>query len=125
MQAATDPLDLALRNEAVFERVACRSASRVDVELAIDRAAVRVHWAQQQRNGLRDRKTLEREELRVVRVNGREMNMARTARYETPTFDPRGAFSWTLRAGEIAGRERQQRRHRLPDPKQLGILVAS
>jgi hypothetical protein len=45
MQAATDPLDLALRNEAVFERVACRGTSRVDVELAVDRAEVRVHRA--------------------------------------------------------------------------------
>jgi hypothetical protein len=81
--------------------------------------------AQQQRNGLQDRKTLESKQLRVVQVIGRETNMARTAPYETPTFDPRGAFSWTLRAGEIAGRKRQQRRHRLPDPRQLDILVAS
>ena len=81
--------------------------------------------AQQQRNGLQDRKALESKQLRVVQVIDLETNMARTAPYETPTFDPRGAFSWTLRAGEIAGRKRQQRRHRLPDPKQLDILVAS
>jgi hypothetical protein len=53
------------------------------------------------------------------------MDSAQSPRYETQTFDPRGAFSWTLRSGEIAGRERQQRRHRLPDPKQLDVLVAS
>jgi len=81
--------------------------------------------AQKQRNGHQDRKTLERKQLRAVRPIGHETNLARTAPYETPTFDPRGAFSWTLRAGEIAGRERQQRRRRLPNPKQLDILLAS
>jgi hypothetical protein len=82
--------------------------------------------AQQQRNGLRDRKPLESKAPRVAQVDGRETTMARPARYETPTFDPRGAFSWTLRGGEIARLEaQQQRRHRLPDPKQLDVLVAS
>jgi hypothetical protein len=81
--------------------------------------------AQQQRNGLRDRKTLESKEPRVAQVNGRETTMTRSARYETPTFDPRGAFAWTQRSAEIAARERQQRRQRLTDPRQLAVLVAA
>jgi hypothetical protein len=35
----------------------------------------------------------------------KETDMATS--YETPTFDPRGAFSWTLRGGEIALLERR------------------
>jgi len=37
-------------------------------------------------------------------------------RYETPTFDPRSAFATTLRAGEIALRERRQRQNRPSEP---------
>lgn len=37
----------------------------------------------------------------MMQVKGNETPQAET-RYETPTFDPRGAFSWTLRAGERA-----------------------
>ena len=68
----------------------------------------------QQGGGLRDRKPLESKEPRVAQVNGRQTTMARSAPCETQTFDPRGAFSWTLRSGEIARLEaQQQRRHRL------------
>ena len=37
----------------------------------------------------------------MTQVNGNGTHEAET-RYETPTFDPRSAFSWTLRAGERA-----------------------
>ena len=80
---------------------------------------------QRQRNGLPDHlKKLESREPDVAQVNGNEMNVAQSPRYETPTFDPRSAFSWTLRSAEIARLERQQRNRR-PDPQQLDILVAS
>ena len=41
------------------------------------------------------------------RANGEER------RFETPTFDPRSAFAWTLRGGEVARHER--RAHSAPD----------
>ena len=55
----------------------------------------------------------------MTQVNGNDMDTAHSPRYETPTFDPRGAFAWTLRSGEIARRERLQRQNRLPDPGEL------
>ena len=58
----------------------------------------------------------------MTQVNGNDMDTAHSPRYETPTFDPRGAFAWTLRSGEIARLERQQR---LLDPKQLDVLVGA
>ena len=54
----------------------------------------------------------------MTQVNETDMNTAQP-RYETSTFDPRGAFAWTLRSGEIARLERQRR---LFDPKQLDVL---
>lgn len=78
--------------------------------------------AQQRRNGLPDPKKLESRDPDVTQVRDNETS---TAQYETPTFDPRSAFSWMLRAGEIARLEPQRRRNRLPltpmsqDPKQL------
>jgi hypothetical protein len=50
-------------------------------------------------------------------ANGNDMNTAQSPRYETPTFDPRGVFSWTLRAGEIARLEAQRQRNEPRDPK--------
>lgn len=81
--------------------------------------------AQQQRNGLPGRKKLEGKKSDAAQVNGNERNTAQSPRYETSTFDPRGAFARTQRGGEIARLERQQRRNRLPDPKQLDVLVAA
>lgn len=43
------------------------------------------------------------------RVNGTGTSTSRLRRYETPTFDPRSAFAWTLRSGELARLERRQR----------------
>lgn len=39
-------------------------------------------------------------------LNGNRQDVSPARRYETPTFDPRGAFAWTLRSGEIARQER-------------------
>jgi hypothetical protein len=49
-------------------------------------------------------------------VNGNEGDTVRSPRFETPTFDPRGAFAWTLRGGEIARQEarREAARRRAP-----------
>jgi hypothetical protein len=49
----------------------------------------------------------------MAHVNGNDTQAAQPLRYETPTFDPRCAFSWTLRAGEIArlGGRRQRDGH--------------
>jgi len=79
---------------------------------------------QQERNGLPGRKKLERRAPEVAQVNGNEMKVARSPRFETPTFDPRSAFSWTLRSGEIARLERRQRRNRLRDSSQPDVLAA-
>lgn len=48
----------------------------------------------------------------MTKVNATDR--ARSTHYETPTFDPRSAFSWSLRAGEIARLEIQERRNGLP-----------
>jgi hypothetical protein len=45
-------------------------------------------------------------------ANGNDMATAQSSRYETPTFDPRGAFSWTQRGGEMARLEAQRQRDR-------------
>ena len=75
----------------------------------------------QQQNRLPDPTELVSNEPDVARqVNGAAKSTSAARRYETPTFDPRSAFARTLRSGEIARFERQQR---LPDPKQLGVLV--
>ena len=55
-------------------------------------------------------------------VNGTAKNASAARRYETPTFDPRSAFARTLRSGEIARLERQQRRL---NPKQLDVLLGA
>ncbi len=43
-------------------------------------------------------------------------------RYETPTFNPSGAFARTLRGGEMARLERQRQ---LVEPGQLDVLVCA
>ena len=43
----------------------------------------------------------------MTQINGNDTDTAQ--RYETPTFDPRGAFARTLRSGEIARRERERK----------------
>ena len=48
----------------------------------------------------------------MAHVNGNDTQAAQPLRYETPTFDPRCAFSWTLRAGEIARLEIRRQRDR-------------
>lgn len=40
-----------------------------------------------------------------------DLETGEEARYETPAFDPRSAFAWTLRSGAIA------RRQRRPEPE--------
>ena len=55
----------------------------------------------------------------MAQVNGNDKDTAKEPRYETPTFDPRGAFAWTQRSGEIARRRHLQRENRLPDPSEL------
>lgn len=47
----------------------------------------------------------------MAHVNRNDTQAAQPLRYETPTFDPRCAFSWTLRAGEIARLEGRQQRN--------------
>ena len=47
----------------------------------------------------------------MAHVNGNNTQAAKPPRYETPTFDPRSAFSWTLRAGEIARLEARRQRN--------------
>jgi hypothetical protein len=78
--------------------------------------------AQRRRNEPRDPKTSVSKPSGVAKVNHRETGTARSPRYETPTFDPRGVFSWTLRAGEIARRQRQPRP---PDASQLDVRAAA
>lgn len=78
-----------------------------------------------QQNGRLDGTTLESTEPEVAQVDHGETIVARSPQYETPTFDPRSAFSWTMRAGEMARIERQQRRSRLSDPRQLDVRVAA
>ena len=75
--------------------------------------------ARRQRNGLPDRKELEARGLAVAGVNGTGLNMAQPRRYETPTFEPRGAFARTLRGGEIALLERLNRLSELRQPNVL------
>ncbi len=58
-------------------------------------------------------------------LSSNDMDTTQAPCYETPTFDPRGAFSWTLRAGEIARMEARRQRNEQSDPKELGILAAS
>jgi hypothetical protein len=55
----------------------------------------------------------------MTQINGTNLEITNEPRYETPTFDPRGAFAWTQRSGEIARRQRLQRENRLPDPSEL------
>lgn len=53
-------------------------------------------------------------------VNGNEQIIPPVRRYQTPTFHPRSAFARTLRSGEIARLEREQR---LAAPTQLDVLA--
>jgi hypothetical protein len=55
----------------------------------------------------------------MTQMNGNDMDTAQSPSYETPTFDPRSAFAWTLRSGEIALRERRQGQSRLPHRDEL------
>jgi hypothetical protein len=51
-----------------------------------------------------------------------DIDTAPEARYETPTFDPRGAFAWTLRSGEIALRQHRVEQGR---PAQLAEITTT
>ena len=55
----------------------------------------------------------------MTQVIDTDMDATPSQRYETPTFDPRSAFAWTLRSGEIARLERRQRQNRKLDPSSL------
>lgn len=57
-------------------------------------------------------------------IDGNDVTAAEAACYDAPAFDPRAAFSWTLRSAELA-RTRRERRNRLPDPMQLKLLALS
>jgi hypothetical protein len=48
-----------------------------------------------------------------------DIDTGQETRYETPSFDPRGAFAWTLRSGEIALRQCRQGQSRLPHRDEL------
>ena len=48
-------------------------------------------------------------------VNSSNADPANSPRYETPTFDPRSAFAWTLRSGEIARLEGDEQQAFLAD----------
>ena len=48
-----------------------------------------------------------------------DMDATQETQYETPTFDPRGAFARTLRGGETAALGRLQRQNERPDPSEL------
>jgi hypothetical protein len=50
---------------------------------------------------------------------------AQAARYETPTFEPGIAFSWTLRSAEIARLQSPQPLDSKPDPTRPHVLVAA
>lgn len=62
----------------------------------------------------RPRTAVESEEPEMTQIN--LINTTQTARYETPAFDPRMAFSWTLRSAELAAR---RRRNAHQDPTNL------
>ncbi len=49
-------------------------------------------------------------------VIGNDTNALRP-KYETRTFNPRSAFSWTLRAGEIARLEARRQRDGAGEPR--------
>jgi len=53
----------------------------------------------------------------MTQVN--DMDTAHERRYETPTFEPRGAFARTLRGGEMARLGRLERQNGLQDPSEL------
>jgi hypothetical protein len=57
--------------------------------------------------------------------NGNDTGTVQSPRYETPTFDPRSAFSWTLRAGEIARLQAQQQRNGQAVPTSAKLEQAS
>ena len=45
----------------------------------------------------------------MAQVHGNDRDTTRTRSDEIPpSFDPRGAFAWTLRSAEIARREREE-----------------
>jgi len=52
----------------------------------------------------------------MTQVSIDKVDAGNSPHYETPTFNPRGAFATTLRAGEIALRERRQRQNALAEP---------
>jgi hypothetical protein len=58
-------------------------------------------------------------------LNGNDTDTVQSPRYETPTFDPRSAFSWTLRAGEIARLEARQQRNGQAGPTSAKFEQAS
>jgi hypothetical protein len=60
-------------------------------------------------------------ELGGSRSNTAEQTNGTERHYETPTFDPRGAFAWTLRGGEMA---RLELRRRLFDQERPNVLAS-
>lgn len=55
-----------------------------------------------------------------------DIDTGQEARCETPTFDPRCAFAWTLRSGELARRQRRREEGRpAPDERTSTLPVAA
>ena len=52
----------------------------------------------------------------MTHQHGNDGSAAESPRCEAPTFDPRSAFSWTLRAGEIAAIEARRQRNAESSP---------
>ena len=61
-------------------------------------------------------------ELGASRSNSAEQTNGTERQYETPTFDPRGAFAWTLRGGEMAHFERRRRLFNQERPNVLACV---
>jgi hypothetical protein len=59
------------------------------------------------------------------RTHGEAQVSDRAAAYETPAFEPGIAFSWTLRAAEIARRQSRQPVTSKPASTQLNVLAAA
>ena len=60
---------------------------------------------------LRLHRAADKKEPDMDNGNGNDTDTVQSPRYVTPTFDPRSAFSWTLRAGEIARLKARQQRN--------------
>ena len=62
------------------------------------------------------RTAVESKEPEMTQISSNPINTTQAARCETPAFDPRMAFSWTLRSAELASR---RRRNAHQDPAKL------